>query len=142
MMARLPDWRGRLSACIDASLQRPFEWGVHDCALFAADAVLAMTGTDVAVGWRGRYRSAAGAKRILRKTGYLDHGSMAGTLLGEIPPALAVVGGVAVVEGPDGPALGVVLGATIAVPGTDGLGFLPRSEALRTFHVPFDGEAA
>jgi hypothetical protein len=32
-----------------------FAWGVHDCALFAADGIQAMTGVDIASDFRGKY---------------------------------------------------------------------------------------
>jgi hypothetical protein len=33
----------------------PFGWGQNDCALFAADGILAITGVDIAVDFRGKY---------------------------------------------------------------------------------------
>lgn len=33
----------------------PFAWGSHDCALFAADAVKAISGVDIADDFRGKY---------------------------------------------------------------------------------------
>jgi hypothetical protein len=140
-LTRHPEWRSRLSACIEGALQRPFEWGRHDCALFAAEAVQAMTGTDFAEFWRGRYRSAAGAMKILGRGGYDSHVDYAAAHLPELHPALAATGDIAVIAAAEGPALGVVTGAFVAVPGPEGLSFVPRSEAVRAFHVPFVGEA-
>lgn len=139
-MERLPAWRSRLSACIEGALQTPFEWGQHDCALFVADAVLAMTGTDHASFWRGRYRTAAGAMRILGRGGHDDHVAYVAAQLAEIHPALAATGDIAVVVTPDGPALGIITGPQVAVPDAAGLSFLPRDRAVRAFHVPFAGE--
>lgn len=45
----------------------PFAWGLNDCAIFAADAILAMTGTDIAEDFRGRYTSEVGALRAIKK---------------------------------------------------------------------------
>lgn len=45
----------------------PFEWGVNDCALFTADAVEAITGTDLASECRGRYNSKETAAALLRE---------------------------------------------------------------------------
>ncbi|MEI2806259.1 MAG: hypothetical protein V9G18_10040 [Albidovulum sp.] len=138
---RRHDWRSRLSGVIEEALQRPFEWGHHDCALFAADAVLAMTGADHATFWRGRYRTPLGAMRILGRGGYEDHVDYVAAHLAEVHPALAAVGDIAVIGSEDGPALGIVTGPGIAVPGPSGLGFAPRAAAIRAFHVPFAGEA-
>lgn len=142
LVVRLPHWRSALSKCIEEALQRPFEWGRHDCALFAADAVLAMTGVDPAEGWRGRYSTPRGAIRVLRRDGYDDHIAYAEGYLPEVHPARAAMGDIVMVETPVGVALGVLTGAVIAVPDADGLGFVPRVMAHRAFHVPFAGEAA
>jgi len=42
-----------------------FTWGVHDCCLFAADAVLALTGTDIAEEFRGKYTDDASALALI-----------------------------------------------------------------------------
>jgi hypothetical protein len=39
----------------------PFRWGRHDCALFAADGIRAMTGVDIAKSFRGKYYDEASA---------------------------------------------------------------------------------
>lgn len=141
-LVRRPDWRSRLSACVEGALKRPFEWGVHDCALFAADAVLAMTGVDHADFWRGRYRTAAGAMKILGRGGYDGHVAYVAAHLPELHPSVAADGDIAVIETELGPALGVVAGALVAVPGPIGLSFVSRAEAMQAFHVPFAGEVA
>lgn len=62
-MTRCEDWHARLAAYVFDAGRTPFAYGSHDCALFAAGAVEAMTGTDLAAGWRGIYRTLAGASR-------------------------------------------------------------------------------
>jgi hypothetical protein len=44
----------------------PFAWGTNDCALFAADAVLAITDTDIAEDFRGKYSDQAGAFAVIQ----------------------------------------------------------------------------
>jgi len=46
---------------LDARKDAPFVWGQHDCALFAADGIEAMTGVDIAAAFRGKYDSEASA---------------------------------------------------------------------------------
>lgn len=65
---RAHDWEARLFAAVEAARATPFAWGTHDCALFVADVVLAMTGHDYAADLRGRYRTQAGALRLLADT--------------------------------------------------------------------------
>lgn len=42
-----------------------FAWGSNDCALFAADGILAMTGVDLAADFRGKYSDEAGAFALI-----------------------------------------------------------------------------
>ena len=67
-----PDWHVRLDTFIRENLLTPFEWGKFDCCLFVADAVEAMTGTDFAAPFRGRYTTATGSARALKKYGSGD----------------------------------------------------------------------
>jgi hypothetical protein len=47
-------------------LHEPFSWGVNDCCLFAADAVVAVMGVDLAGDLRGTYSDASSALHVLR----------------------------------------------------------------------------
>ncbi len=124
---RLPDWRMRLHEYLADEAARKFEWGVSDCAIFAAGAIKAMTGHDPAAQWRGRYKSMADGLRLIRKHGHKDHVAAARAFL---KTGRHRVGDIAVIEGDDAmPALGVVLGAAIAVKSPEGLGIIPVSEA-------------
>jgi len=68
-MDRLPDWEARLHGYLERLERAEFDWGTLDCALFAAGAVKAMTGEDPAAAFRGRYRTAKGSERALRRFG-------------------------------------------------------------------------
>ena len=57
-MKRYDDWPKRLDTFFRQRMNQPFEWGAQDCGLFAADAILEMTGEDLAAGLRGRYSTA------------------------------------------------------------------------------------
>lgn len=67
-LERFPDWQDRLTTYLDRCRDEPFYWGKHDCALFAAGAVKAITGVDVAKGVSGSYLSKLEAAEYLRKT--------------------------------------------------------------------------
>jgi len=62
---RLPDWRRKLELYLRDASTRPFRPRPHDCALSAAGAVKAMTGTDLAKG-RLRRPHCAGRKHSAR----------------------------------------------------------------------------
>ena len=134
-MTRLPGWRGRLAAHVEAHRRAEFVFGRHDCGMFAAGAVAAMCGADPAADLRGRYSTMAGALRRLRKAGHEDHVALAASLFAEIHPSRAAAGDLAVVETGDGPALAVVSGPHVFVPGPDGLRVVDLLSAARAFRV-------
>lgn len=68
-MTRLPDWEQSLSDFVTQNYNRKFQFGQHDCILFACAAVEAMTGEDPAAEYRGRYSDAEGAALALRELG-------------------------------------------------------------------------
>ena len=131
-MPRIKTWRSALFAALDAHRGKPFEWGVHDCAILAADAVAAMTGEDLASPYRGLYASAAEATALLEGNGFADAVALAASRFEEpvggnsVPIALQGVGGLA---------LGVVTGAVVQVMGPRGLADVPLDAAVRAFRV-------
>ncbi|MCP3729248.1 hypothetical protein M9978_02305 [Sphingomonas sp. MG17] len=82
---RRTDWEARLGEYLASVVDRPFEWGVHDCALHSANAVLSMTDIDFAASFRGHYRTAIGSVRALRRYG-------AGTLEATIDSLFPTIG--------------------------------------------------
>lgn len=132
---RHPDWQARLVAYLHEARLRPFAFGQHDCSLFAADCVAAMTGADMAAEWRGRYATMRGGLRLLRRAGFDDHIALAAHHFPEISKMLAQPGDLAVVPTEDGPALGVVQGEAIYVLGPTGLGLVSILSAQRAFRV-------
>lgn len=68
---RLPDWQPRLAQLVTQRMRHPLQWGVHDCCIWAADAVLAVTGADLADGLRGTYSTQPEAEARLLQLGGL-----------------------------------------------------------------------
>lgn len=138
-MKRLATWEPALVAYLEACEARPFAWGRHDCALFAAGAVLAMTGEDPAARYRGRYRSAAGSLRALRRFGAGSLEAELDTLFARKAPALAMRGDLALVDG----SVGVVVGGHALFVGeegaAEGLVRHPRAAWSAAWGVPFHG---
>lgn len=56
-----------LPAFIESRLLTPFRWGANDCATFAADAIEAITGVDVAEDFRDKYNTKLGAFKTIKK---------------------------------------------------------------------------
>jgi len=49
-----------------ARAKTPFAWGENDCALFAADGILAITGVDIAGDFRGKYADESSAMALIK----------------------------------------------------------------------------
>lgn len=115
-MYRLPDWEARLAAYLDPLRLRPFAWGSHDCCTFVAGAVVAMTTVDPMAEFRGRYTTARGSVRALRKLGA---GTLAGTLdrkFEAVDAALAQRGDIVM----SGGLLGICFGPFLIAVGREG----------------------
>lgn len=125
---RHQDWFAPLVEYLAGASAATFNPGTHDCALFAAGAVRAMTGTDFAAEYRGRYTTLRGGVRVLRKAGYRDHIDLARSclLVTESPSP----GDLAVVALDDGSrALGVVQGTQVYLLRSTGLCLVPLAAA-------------
>lgn len=130
--ARLPDWRPRLVAYLEEVRTRPFAYGQHDCALFAAGAVEAMTGVDLADGHRGQYATLRTGLKLVRG----DHLRILRDRFEPVPSAFAQIGDIALIGEVGFPALGIFEGETILVLREDGLGRMPRAAATQAYRVP------
>ncbi|MEH3107157.1 MAG: hypothetical protein PGN09_07705 [Sphingomonas fennica] len=103
-MHRQIDWEERIVRYLEPLRARPYEWAKNDCCTFAAGAVEAMTGVDPMAEFRGRYATARGAVRAIRRIGA---GTLPATLdakFRRIEAALAQRGDVVWID--DGSALG------------------------------------
>lgn len=133
-MTRFPDWQNRLAAYVEAIRAVPFSYGYHDCALFAAGAVEAMTGEDLSKKWRG-YRSLDDGIAKLRKAGIRGQVDLAASLLPEVLPIAAMPGDVVSFDIPGGEALGILQGRMFYAVTMTGLGLHSRSAVKRAFTV-------
>jgi hypothetical protein len=133
-MTRRHDWPARLSELVTRAHALPFSWGTHDCCLWAADAVVALTGRDPAQDLRGRYFDAIDAYRALRQIGgLLGAGQRTGTRLAG--PGFALDGDVALVHDGRRPMLAVRSADVWLCAASRGLFALPQSAARITWGV-------
>jgi hypothetical protein len=148
-LVRKFNWATLLAKIVEARRETAFRWGKQDCCLFAADVVQELTGEDLAAEWRGKYRTATGAERVLRPLGGINglmdqlaarHG------LARLESAfLAQRGDVVVLDVPPadkradkrvcGPALGICIGQKAAGAGPNGLVFVPIAQCRRAWRV-------
>lgn len=135
-LQRLPGWPEALQAHVEARRCTPFAWGANDCASFASDGVLAVTGTDPMADLRTAYRDEVSQARLLQRLGGLR--AIAEARLPRRQHALcAHRGDVVCVELLEGRVtLGLVLGnGCWCAPGVDGLAFRPLAEVVDVFAV-------
>lgn len=146
---RVQDWPTLFFHFIESRRQQPFSWGKQDCCLFACDGVLAQTGLDPAAGmFRGKYRDALGAARLVRKHGGVE--AIAAKVcqrmgFAEVPVRMAQRGDVVTVKQRNSnlrgmnAEVGLCIGGVAAFPGVDGLVFLRLKECRRAWRVTHGG---
>jgi hypothetical protein len=131
---RLENWPTLLAAFIESRKDTAFQWGVHDCTLFAADSAMAMTGVDLAAAYRGTYEDIASAEQIIAAAGgfreLVEQNMGAG-----INPKLAQRGDWVLVETITGPALAVCMGINMIAAGPAGLVSIPMTEAITAWRI-------
>lgn len=135
---RRGDWHSRLNAFIDSVKRQPFDWATNNCGEhFAFGAVKAMTDADIGAHYRGRYTTATGAVRVMRKDGFDNLGDLVASHLPEIHPSRARLGDLVAIpeDSPFGFTLGVVNGESVLVLCERAMGIVPISQATRAFAV-------
>lgn len=136
--ARPQDWPDRLAQFLSERRNEPFTWGAHDCATFAADGVVALTGADPLAGLRGAWASEEEANEVIAQGGGLEAllaSQMAAAEMPEIDPRLAQRGDVVLLEVGNQLVVGIVAGTTVAVTGVARLQFVPRRLIRRAWVV-------
>ena len=139
---RLLDWNERLQALVQERTKAPFVWGQHDCSLWAADCILALTGEDLACSYRGKYTSAKSALRLIKASGpFRQPVDIFDFVLGERRHrAMAKLGDIVALEGSDvvpgmGMAMGLCYGAhSLFVGSSAGGDGLVRVDTLEVTH--------
>ena len=130
-MQRLPNWRSRLHKLIDEKEHTPFKYGQNDCCLFGADVVQALTDTDLAANYRGKYRTLDGGLKLIKKDGFKTHIHLIQSTFDEIPVSLSREGDIGLV----GSAVVVLLGS-FAVGLTDtGIARVKIEEVEKAFRI-------
>lgn len=137
-LSRPPGSAQRLRELVIERAAMPFAWGYRDCCLWAADAVLAVTGTDPVADIRGTYFSAKQAARVMRDHGGLE--TMLRDRLGD-PIDDPIDGDVCLLMASAHQyelgmgALGVLWRGGILVQGVNGLAMHPTSDAAVWWRV-------
>lgn len=144
-LSRLSKWDTQLfPAFLEASAHTPFAWGSWDCALFAAAGIQAITGTDVADDFRGKYSTEAGAlatiKDVCGGSSVADAAEFVANKFGmkQWPgPLFAQRGDLVVCNAPTGQAVAGLIhpnGKQIVIVGERGLYRLPIKSVVSAWH--------
>jgi len=114
------------------ALPHRFDWVENNCAFFTSGAVLAQTGVDYSIPYRGP-TTRKGMVAKFKRLGGVD------AVMSPFPPVpvlMAQRGDVAEVTGPDGvKMLGVVVGAKVSVLSVEGQIFYDTGTANRAWRV-------
>jgi hypothetical protein len=145
MLSRHPDWPTRLHSHLYGADAAKFKYGEFDCFLFVADVIEAMTGTDIAAPFRGRYNTrrtafqvASGDFGATTVEGIAEH-ITATHHMPEVTPSKAMRGDLILIERQKGRdhSFGVVglTGKDILIAIKSGFGPVPMTQAYRAWHV-------
>lgn len=132
---RKPNWPTIVAKSITANLDTPFVWGEKDCCLTVADILKEFTDEDFASEFRGRYKTALGSVKALKKYG---KGSLAKTLDAKfelISPEELCRGDIALVKTSAGESLGIVFSQSVWAMSMDGLTDVPMDQVTRCWRI-------
>ncbi len=132
MLKRYPDWPQRLAEALRQRARSRYAWGQNDCAMFAADAVQAMTGQDFAAMFRGRYRTKRGASQVLRAHGWSGLEEMVDSILPRHDDQARLRrGDVVLYAGRYGDFLGIYWAGAIVGPGAERMAQHPADDSIK-----------
>ena len=135
-MTRVEHWERLLASAIDTAWAKPFVWGVHDCPTFAFETRMILTGSeDVAALWRGRYTTALGGARVMRRLGWASLEEMGRALLGEPRPSVLFAQRGDIVLADTGLGFGICTGASAVGMAPEGLVTVPLTGCRRAWRV-------
>ncbi len=115
-MQRKDNWEKNFYDCLKEMAAQPWKWGQHDCAIMAANVIMAMTGVDLAEKVRGKYKTKRGAAGLIARAG-----GLVGLIDCEIiNPTFAQRGDLCLIDDHDGEAFGICVGKDVIQAAYDG----------------------
>ena len=133
---RIEGWESLLNEHIEQAKGIVFEWGMNDCALWAADWVNKATGNDFASQWRGLYTTEAELNALMAERELELPGDIADDVgLPQMDVPFAQRGDIVLVRQGRRKALAGCVGAEIAAPSKAGLESLPISVAINAWRI-------
>lgn len=130
---RRHDWASRMDAVIESCKRTPFEYGTHDCGMFVARVVDAMTDDAIAYRLREHYCDEASAQEFIEASGGML--AVATRFLGSPSNDRPRRGDPVLFEGGNGEAMGIWTPQGIYSTGASGLHLVKERKFLAVFHV-------
>ena len=131
---RKENWDTELFNFINSKKYTSFQWGVHDCIMFAVGCAQAMTGIDLAEKYRG-YATEDEAMEIIKVAGGFKE-LVTENMGKEISPKMARRGDWVLLELNEMPSLAVCLGSqAMGVRKESGLALRPMPEAKAAWRI-------
>lgn len=132
---RTVDWRPRMEENLQRVKSTPFEWGVHDCALFAASHVNVISADpehrNLDEVFKGKYSTALGSIKALKQQGYDSLRDLLKSKFEEIHPVFAGRGDLVIALDEEGnQAIGICLGEHCGFLRPEGYGYLIRTSQM------------
>ena len=134
-LTRIEGWPEKLMAEVELARTIPFMWGLHDCCIFVADCVYAITGEDLAHNWRDRYYDEASMQIFLASQDLTDLTSVADALAAEnqleqVDPRQGRRGDIYQFDTLLGPTLGVLVDSRIVTTAPQGTKFIHLEDII------------
>jgi len=129
---RTEGWESLLAEHIRLAYHRPFKWGENDCAIWSSEWVEKATGEPYNAIWKGKYKTEAGAARLMKKRGFESVEAIADAHLTIIPVQFARRGDL--VLHPQG-ALGIVAGSKSVFLTAERVETMPTLDCLKAWTV-------
>ena len=135
-MARVETWERLLAEAAETARAKPFVWGQHDCPTLAFETRMLLTGgEDTAALWRGRYTTALGGQRVMRRLGWSSLEEMGRALLGEPRPTALLARRGDIVLADTGLGFGICIGAQAIGMAPEGLVTVPLTSCRLAWAV-------
>jgi hypothetical protein len=131
---RIEGWEKKLDSVIERKRNQPFNWADNNCLGLVAEVQQEITGNTDFPEALEDVSSKFNAQRIILKnaknlTEWVDN------KLRRIPITMATRGDVVEVETPEGPAMGICVGAKAVFIGQDGLEYISLVALIRAWRV-------
>lgn len=128
-MAKREDWVDKMWLAIKDSEDEHFEWGKHDCCLFSAKVVDAMSDSNFLQKLLNSYSDDKSALEFIKSFGSLREAT-ASFLGAEAPLSFMQRGDVVLFDNDGRETLGICIGSTIASVGETGAVVVAKSHAI------------